>query len=322
MKLRFAADYRTLVWAFIFFPGAALVQYVWPQLVGWMLPISLYLGFCAGVFSHNHNHCPTFYNRKLNAFYSNWVTIFYGYPIFAWIPTHNLNHHKLVNKAGDATITWRYSKRHTWLIASTYFFVSAYWQSGPIKEYIRKARRTNPALFRQIVQQYATVTGVHLAMLLLAIGLHGFGKGLLVYVFAFGIPAFFALWSMMFINYIQHVHCDPWSPDNHSRNFVGRFSNFWVFNNGFHGVHHENPGAHWSKLPELHAKRADRIHPELCQPSIFWFCIKSYILGMFSDRFRTHQIGRAPYNPPDGLKLELETQAVDAVEVGTNVSIA
>ena len=100
-----------------------------------------------------------FKSRRLNAFYSAWLSVFYGYPTFAWIPTHNLNHHKFVNKAGDATITWRYSKRNTWLIASTYYFVSAYWQAGPLKEYVAKARAGNPALYRQIAMQWADARG-------------------------------------------------------------------------------------------------------------------------------------------------------------------
>jgi beta-carotene hydroxylase len=322
MTPRYASDYRTLLWALVFFPGAALVQYVYPQLIGWMIPLGLYLGFCAGVFSHNHNHCPTFKNRKVNAVYAAWLSFFYGYPTFAWIPTHNLNHHKFVNKAGDATITWRNSKKNTWLVASTYFFVSAYWQGAPLKEYIRKARAGNPSLYRQIITQYSIVAVGHVSMLTLAIVMHG-AYGILVYLCAFGIPAFFALWSMMFINYIQHVHCDPWSKHNHSRNFVSWFGNFLVFNNGFHTVHHENAGTHWSKLPELHAKIASEIDPVLNQQSIFWFCIRAYLLGAISDRYRTQQVGRAPYDPPAGeLKIETELTSVTAVEAGVNAQIA
>ena len=54
-----------------------------------------------------------------NQIFGNWISIFYGYPTFAWIPTHNLNHHKYVNRAGDATITWRYTNRHNLLVALT-----------------------------------------------------------------------------------------------------------------------------------------------------------------------------------------------------------
>ncbi len=320
--LRHTRDWRTALWAFVFFPAVGLAPYVEPRLIPWLLPVTLYFGFCAGVFSHNQNHCPMFKSRRANAAYSAWLSVFYGFPTFAWIPTHNLNHHKFVNKAGDATITWRYSKKNTWLVASTYYFVSAYWQKQPVDEYIRKARESNPRLFRQIIVQYVTVFGGHAALLGLAIALRGPARGLLVYAFGFLIPAVFAAWSMIFINYIQHVHTDPWSEHNHSRTFVSKFANWFVFNNGYHTAHHESAGLHWSKLPEAHAKIAHLIDPVLKQHSIFGFCFRAYLLGAFSERFRTRQVGRAPYDPPGGGKLQLETAAVSAVEAGVNASMA
>src|SRR5271165_3754129 len=159
MLVRHRADWRTLVWAFVFFPLVGFSPYVWPGLVPWILPVSLYFGFCAGVFSHNQNHCPTFKSRRVNAFYAAWLSIFYLFPTYVWIPSHNLNHHKYVNKAGDATITWRYSKKNTWLTASTYYFVSAYWQKPVLDEYVAKAKSGNRPLYRQIVLQQLTVVG-------------------------------------------------------------------------------------------------------------------------------------------------------------------
>jgi fatty acid desaturase len=320
--LRHRADWRVLLWAFVFFPLVGFAPYLYPRLVPWMLPISLYFGFCAGVFSHNHNHCPTFKSRKLNAFYSAWLSIFYLYPTYVWIPSHNLNHHKFVNKAGDATITWRYSKKNTWLVASTYYFVSARWQVPVLKEYEDKARETNPSLYRQIRLQQATVLGGHLALLVLALALYGLRGGGIVYGFGFFIPAFFANYSMIFINYIQHVHTDPWSEHNHSRNFVSKLGNWLVFNNGYHTAHHEGAGLHWSKLADAHAKIAHLIHPELNQASIFGYCLKAYLLGIFSERFRTKQVGRAPYDIPGGGELKLTTAEVSAVEAGVNATMA
>jgi len=79
---------------------------------------------------------------------------------------------------------------------------------------------------------------------------------------------------------------------------------------------------HWSLAPAAHAKIAAEIDPELCQQSIFWFCIKSYLLGIFFERFRTKQVGRAPYDPPDGAGLDLTTASVQAAEAGVNASMA
>jgi fatty acid desaturase len=292
MTLRFTADYRTLLWAYVLFPVATLSPYVNPDLLRGFWPLGLYVGFCAGVFAHNHNHCPVFRNRFTNAFHSAWISIFYGHPTFAWIPTHNLNHHKFLNREGDATITWRYSKKNSWLVASTYFFVSAYWQDALIKSYVRGARAK---LYRQIKTQKRAFVSAHAGLLGLAVYLHGWRLGLLVYFGTFGVSMAMGLWGMMFVNFIQHVHCDPWSAHDHSRNFVAKLGNFLVFNNGYHTAHHEHPGAHWSQLPALHAKIASEIHPELCQPSVVGFCIRAYVLGSIFPRFRTRQIGRPAY---------------------------
>ncbi len=319
--LRHSPDWRTVLWAFVFFPVVGFAPYVEPRLLPWLLPVSLYFGFCAGAFSHNHNHCPTFKSRRLNAFYSAWLSIFYFFPTYMWIPTHNLNHHKYVNKAGDATITWRYSKKNTLFTSATYYFVSAYWQKPVIDEYRAKARANNPEVYRQIIAQWVTVAGAHLSLLALGIATRGPKLGALVYVFGFLIPSMFANYSMIFINYVQHVHTDPWSAHNHSRNFVGKLGNWLVFNNGYHAAHHESAGLHWSKLPAAHAKIAHLIDPSLNEPSILWYILRAYVLGMFSERFRTKQVGRAPYDPPGGAALDLRTASVAAVEVGVNDSM-
>jgi fatty acid desaturase len=321
MRPRFAADYRTMIWALLM-PAVALFQYARPNLIGWFLPLGCYFALSAGVIAHNHNHCPTFRSRRMNAIFGAWLSIFYGYPTFAWIPTHNLNHHKFVNKAGDATITWRYSNRHNFLVAATYFFVSSYFQSGPIKAYIRKARRDNRALYRQIIGQYVAWAGAHLILITLAVAMFGITKGLSAWVLVFGLPAFFALWTIMLFNYIQHVHTDPWSEHNHSRSFTGKLLNFFLFNNGFHTAHHEQAGAHWTLLPALFAKIEADVHPDLRPRSFFWWLFRVYVLSVFLPRFGTRQIGRAPFDSPGGELSPLKTGDVDAVESGVNAVMA
>jgi beta-carotene hydroxylase len=298
MELRFASDRRTLLWAFGLLPAVALLPLWRPEGAGWLLPLALYSGFCAGVFAHNHNHCPVFRSRRANALFSTWISIFYGYPTFAWIPTHNRNHHTFVNRPGDATITWRYSRRNTWSIAASFFFVSAWWQRGLIRDFVATARARSPRLFRGIVAQTVTVAVAHGAALAAALTLHGPRRGAAAYLVGFLVPAASGLWGMIFINYVQHVHCDPWSPHDHSRNFTGRLGNWLVFNAGFHTAHHEQPGAHWSTLPARHARIADRIDPALRQRSVLGFCLRAYLLGIFAARFRTRQIGRAAHDPP------------------------
>jgi fatty acid desaturase len=295
MKLRNTADRRTMLWAFVLFPSVALAVYLAPSRAPWLVPLSLYTGFCAGVLAHYHNHSPVFASRRANALYSIWISIFYGYPIFAWIPTHNANHHKYVNGPGDATITWRYTKKDTLFTAVTFFFVSSYWQAGLVRAFIRRARAHHPAQFREIVAQYVAVVTAHVSFFALAVHLHGWRAGAIVYACSFGATAGMGLWGMMFINYIQHVHCDPRSALNHSRNFVGGLANFLVFNSGYHTAHHQKAGAHWSTLPALHGQIASGIDPALNEPSIAWYLVKAYVLGPLFPGLRPRQVGEPAY---------------------------
>ena len=112
---------------------------------------------------------------------------------------------------------------------------------------------------------------------------------------------------MMFINYIQHVHCDPNDPYNHSRNFcVGaggdrsqetlwaRVEQFCTFNAGFHQAHHDRAYLHWSQLPDDHYERlAQFTHPDLQCSSMTWYVFSTYFLGNLCGmkQYQTKQIG-------------------------------
>ncbi len=305
MKLRNSADRRTLAWTMAA-PLVVAAQFARPDLVPYLSGLSCYLALACGVIAHNHNHCPTFADKRGNQLFALWISLFYGYPTFAWIPTHNLNHHKFVNREGDATITWRFTNRHNVFVAATYFFVSSYYQSKPINDFIKHARANNPVLYRQILTQYAVWGGGYLALLGLAVALHGVSTGLVVFVGSIALPAFFSLWTIMLFNYDQHAHTDPFSEHDHSRSFTSPLLNFLLFNNGYHCAHHEHPGVHWSRLPALHREIADAIHPSLVQRSLFWYWFKQYALAPFFPSLSTVQLGPGPMNPPGRARAESE----------------
>jgi beta-carotene hydroxylase len=319
--LRFAADVRTLLWLGLA-TALAAVQYARPELIPYLWPVSCYFALACGTIAHNHNHCPTFASPAANQFFAFWVSIFYGYPAFGWIPTHNMNHHKYVNRSGDATIGWRYSKKHSLWVALSYFFFSSYWQSDPIRAFIAKARSQSPSLYRRILWQYAVFLTVHAALLALAIALYGLARGALVYGMVTLLPSLFALWSVMLLNYEQHIHADPWSAHNHSRSWDGRLLNFLLFNNGLHAAHHESPGTHWSLLREDHDALAPSIDPRLIHSGLWAYLIRQYALSPFLPRLGTVQVGRAAYDAPDGAPAIPLTADVELGEAGANAQMA
>jgi beta-carotene hydroxylase len=289
-------DYRTLLWTLLLTPLVVFVHFVRPELGTALLPLSCYFAIATGVVAHNHMHRPVLRAKWANGLFSGWISVFYGYPVFAWLPTHNLNHHKLVNRRGDATITWRYTNEHNAWVAASYFFVSAYFQSAWIKEYIREAKRNKPEIFRRIVGQYVFTYGAHAALLALAIGQRGFTQGVRLWAFSLGLPAFAALWTIMLFNYCQHVHTDPWSLHDHSRNFESKLLNFLLFGNGYHTVHHEQPSLHWADAARAHSKLRPLIDARLCHRSMWFFFIQQYLLAPHWPKLGTAQIGRAPFD--------------------------
>ena len=328
--LKRSADIRALIWLAAM-PVVVIAQYVRPELLPYLCPLSFYLALAAGTIAHNHNHLPTFENKRLNTIMSSWVSVFYGYPTFAWVPTHNLNHHKFVNKPGDATITWRHSNSNNIFIAVTYFFVSAFHQAGPINEYKLKAKDRNPKLYSFIMTQMSIWILANVFFLAFAVGFNGYmhGKagaihGVYLFVMVSLLPSLFGTWSMMWFNYMQHVHTDPWSKYNHSRNITGRVFNFLVFNNGLHTVHHANAGTHWADLRVEHEKIADKIDPRLNEVSFWWWVVRAYILSIFIPPFRTKQVGRAPFDTPDAgavTAAEVKTDSVEALDAGANAQM-
>jgi beta-carotene hydroxylase len=320
MLPRHAADYRTILWTLIA-PALIAVQYARPALIPQLWWLSCYFAIACGVIAHNHNHSPTFRDKRMSQAFGNWISIFYGFPTFAWIPTHNLNHHKYLNTEGDATITWRFTNRHNALVASTYFFVSAFYQKYPTAAFLEKAKANNPALYRRIQRQYAFWLGTYAALLVTAWALHGFARGTYVACMTVGLPAVVSLWTIHLFNYEQHVHTDPWSEHNHSRNFISPTLNFLLFNNGYHAAHHEHPGMHWSKLPEVHAKIAAQIHPVLLQRSVWWYWLKQYAFAPLFPSLGSVQLGAGPNRRPPGAALARAAD-VELGEAGTNASFA
>jgi beta-carotene hydroxylase len=294
MLPRYTSDYRTLFWAWVLFPLVPALAYAWPSALPWLIPAALYCSYCSGVLTHNHVHVPVFSARGPNAIYAAWLSIFYGCPIAAWIPTHLENHHRFIDGPDDVTRTSRRSVRHGLWQALVYSAACASWQRPLIASYVRRAWARRGHHWAALRDQSAALVLAHAGMLALGIGLHGAAQGALTYALALGLPAALAPTFMFFTNYIQHIHCSPASADDHSRNFVSRLSNWFVFDAGYHTVHHERPSLHWSRYAELHRARAGRIHPSLQAHSVLSFCVSNYVLGAFAQRFRTRPFEPSP----------------------------
>jgi beta-carotene hydroxylase len=264
MRLRHRSDVRTLVWALALMPAAVAAQYANPRLAGWLLPVSMYLAYSAGVIAHNHNHSPTFTGRRANALFATWISLFYGYPVFAWIPTHNDNHHKFVNGPGDATTTLAMARKNTLASALTFPVISAAAQVPLIARFLARAKRNNPRAHAVYLAQHVVVFGGHAAACGVAMALHGGVRGAAVYLSALGVPAAAALWGLMFTNYVQHVDCDLASRWRRSRDFVSSWMNFFVSTTAFIRCTTSGPACTGAR-PEVRTRRSSTSSIPVCR---------------------------------------------------------
>jgi fatty acid desaturase len=276
LGLKYDADLRSVAYM-IATTGLFAYQWIHGDVVWYLYVIYLYLSVAVTVMSHNHNHLPMWNVKFMNVVTDYWLTIFYGFPVFAWIPTHNYNHHKYNNREGDYTITYRFWEANNLLTLLTYPSISSWYQQKPIKDYLVKLQKTDRKKYFYCISQY-----VVLAVWIITWLIVDWKKAIFFVI----IPQQFALFAVLIFNYLQHVHADEESEYNHSRNFMG-LTNLFLFNNGYHTIHHLRPAIHWSKTPEAHAKIADKIDPELNAPGFWYFIIKTYILGLIIPAFRT-----------------------------------
>lgn len=274
--LRYKADIQSVIYMII---ATTLLIVQWnlkafnPYLFAW----ALFMAVTVAVMAHNHNHLPMWRNKTLNILTDWWLTCFYGFPVWAWVPTHNKNHHTLNNKEGDYTITYRMSERNNLLTLLTYPAISVYYQQFVLRDYLKDVKVKNRKQYYLCYAQIAVLLIFVATMLLLD------WKKAILYVI---IPQQMSGFSVLIFNYVQHVHADEYSKYNHSRNFVG-ILNFFLLNNGLHYVHHEKAGLHWSKTPEEHKKVEHLISPDLIEHSFWWYIIRVYFLGLFIPGLRT-----------------------------------
>lgn len=273
--LRYTADVRTIVTVASFYFLVAL-QWLWTPPAVW-ISVLLVLVTCANSFliavaTHNAVHAPVFKARWMNRVYQVVLTLGYGHPVSAFVPGHNLSHHRYMQTPKDAMRTSKLRFRwHLLNVLLLPILVGGAIYRGNAN-YFGAMRTRNPRWFRQFTVEaavYVVVVGTLLCL------------DPIKFVYTVFLPHQYAAWGIMAMNMIQHDGCDEGSEYNHSRNFVGPIVNFFCFNNGFHSVHHKHPGLHWSLTPEAHRREfGPHIHPALEQKNMaVWFFRTFFLPG-------------------------------------------
>lgn len=224
--------------------------------------------FQAAVAVHNCAHAHPFKEPAHNHIFFLILTLLSGAPVSLYVPGHNQAHHKHLETEKDATRTTIMNYDNEFLNFVLYVPSVAPRVIVNEQRYMLRQYKKGTSIFRQYIQEVLLYYG----FLALLVSLN-WRKALLVYV----LPTLGGKVCILSLNLLQHYKCDPTSKFNHSRNFTGTILNFLFMNNGYHTVHHNAPGLHWSKLPAKHLEIEKDIHPDLIQENLFQYAYTAHI---------------------------------------------
>jgi fatty acid desaturase len=265
--LKRAVDARQLLIVAVYY-GLLIGMYCLPPCRNvFCLAVACAFSFLCAVVNHNNLHQGMFRSRNANLFFRYLLSFAALYPVSANVPAHNLVHHHF---GDDGQPDWADpgSVRFRWNLLNLLHFPNV---AGPIT--FAGVSRWYRGFGRAGARRRYTGEAVFAFGLTAALLVHDFWTGLFFIV----VPQLFGARWFLRINLIQHDGCTLDSRFNHSRNFVGVGFNWWMMNNGFHTVHHNRAGLHWSELPAAHrAEVAPHILGELEQPSLLAYLLRTY----------------------------------------------
>lgn len=261
-QLGIVAVYRALLFSMYFVPACRNVLFFFA---------ACYFSFLNSVVIHNHMHQGVFNSRALNLAFRRVLSFGALYPATVNIPAHNLVHHHFDD---DGQPDWAAPENvdFRWNLLNLLHFPNV---SGPntfdgVQRWTAVKGRED--VKRQYLYDNAFAFGLT-GLLLLA--------DFWVALFFIVLPQLYGARSILRINIIQHDRCDVRSEWNHSRNFVGRAFNWIMCNNGYHTIHHNRAGLHWSVLDEWHRREVvPRIDPSLDEPSMVLYLVRTYLFGL------------------------------------------
>ncbi len=234
------------------------------------LALGCALSFLNAVVIHNHMHRGIFHSKALNLWWRRVLSFGNLYPASANIPAHNLVHHHFED---DGKPDWADSRivGFRWNLLNLLHFPNV---AGPrtfngVTRWGKSTRQ--PGFERQYQSEMAFAFG--LTGLLLVVD---FWTTLFFVV----VPQLYGARCILRINILQHDRADVDSEWNHSRNFVGRAFNYVMCNNGYHTIHHNRAGLHWSELARAHTEQVrPRIDPKLDEKSMALYLLRTYLFA-------------------------------------------
>jgi len=204
--------------------------------------------------NHHHQHVPTLRNKALNRVLEFFYALHTGVTTHLWRLHHNLGHH--VNFLDQTKDESRWQRKD-----GTQMGVVEYTINVGITAYPRgyAVGKHYPKYFKPFLL-FTIFTFLIVATLVWYKPVAG--------TILFVLPMITSLFFTAYVTYDHHKGLDTKNEFEASYNNLNPFFNFITGNLGYHTAHHHRQGVHWSKLPDLHAKIADKIPEYLYQKGI------------------------------------------------------
>jgi sn-1 stearoyl-lipid 9-desaturase len=213
---------------------------------------------------HMHTHRPLFVSRRLNRVVDVLCCLPGTLTAADMREVHILNHHRFNDGPGDVTSTEGRDRglRAVW-----------YWcrYAGVVKNHtVRTTFAANASAGRR-KRRHQFIFDLTLVVSLIVVT--AWFADTTRFTLFYLIPLLVTQVNSGYFAWLTHAPARGFDDDpSKSVNTVGNLLNFWIFNQGYHSVHHRYPGIHWSQIPDkLDFMR--QVQPDVVVP--YWMVLTS-----------------------------------------------
>lgn len=230
-----------------------LLDSAWLLLGYWILMVIPKGVLCA--WNHHHQHVPTFRWTWLNRLLELSYALHTGMGTHVWVLHHVLGHHQnFLDQSRDES---RWKRADGQKMSVLRYVVEVAFTVYPRAYRVGQAHPRHQRTFLM----FGALTFALVSALVWARPLAG--------LFIVLLPMITSLLYTAWVTYDHHAGLDTEDQFHASYNIMNRWFNRLTGNLGYHTAHHHRQGVHWSRLPELHARIAERIPAHLYCTSTF-----------------------------------------------------
>jgi fatty acid desaturase len=269
LKLEYPANVGPLIHLALWM-GLLAVGLLVPAATNWYVAVPLIIVLALATLSitvgilHLHTHRQLFVSHRLNRVVDVLCTL-PGAPTAADMrEAHVLNHHRFNDGPRDITSTEgrEHGLRAVWYWITFHPVVKLYT--------MRTVFAANPSAERRKRRHQFVLD---LTLYAMVIGTTAYFADTTRFLLFYGIPFLLVQLNSGYFAWLTHAPARVFDDDpSKSINTVGNVLNFFIFNQGYHSVHHRYPGIHWSQIPDkLDFMR--QVEPDVIVP--YWMTLNS-----------------------------------------------